>query len=74
MKMSNKDTESFFRMAMCRMTLALEDMKRLTRETYSDDNMDEAEACLEDAIDHFKTAQHSAADQFGYQVRESMGT
>lgn len=72
--MRQKDTESFFRMAMCRMQLALDEIQRLSRETYSDDNMDEAEGYLADAIASFRIAQYSAADQFGYQVRESMGT
>lgn len=72
--MSNRDREAFFRMALSRMQLAVDEITRIRAEIYDCGSLLEAERHLHEAISHFMIGRDAAAGEFGFQPHESMPT
>lgn len=72
--MSNRDAETFFRMALSRAKMTLEEVKRIRSEIYDCGALGAAEDCLEDAVAHLTLGRDAAAGEFGFVMKDSMPT
>ncbi|OQW34492.1 MAG: hypothetical protein A4E20_10760 [Nitrospira sp. SG-bin2] len=72
--MSKKDSESFFRMALSRMQLALTEIQRIRVEVYDCPSLEEAEKSLEESIGYFILGRDVATGVLGFTPHESMPT
>lgn len=72
--MNNKDREAFFRMCVSRMSLALDEIKRIRAEIYDCGSLENAQLLLSEALSHTLIGRDAAAGEFGFRPRESMPT